>query len=106
MERYTLCGDIGEGTYGIVSKALDSLTGHMVALKRIKLDNDEEGIPSTAIREISILKYLKHRNIVKLYDVVHTNKVLTLVFELLDQDLKKFLETNGEKRLAYDLTPD
>ena len=52
----------------------------------------DEGIPSTAIREISLLKELAHPNIVSLYDVVHTEKKLTLVFEYLDQDLKHYLD--------------
>ena len=67
----------------------------MVALKRIRLDNEEEGVPCTAIREISLLKELVHPNIVKLHDVLHTEKKLTLVFEFLDSDLKKFLDNNG-----------
>lgn len=64
-----------------------------MALKRIRLDNEEEGVPSTAIREISLLKELRHPNIVRLYDVLHTEKKLTLIFEYLDSDLKKFLDS-------------
>lgn len=45
-----------------------------------------------AIREISILKELRHSNIVKLYDVIHAKKRLILVFEHLDQDLKKLID--------------
>jgi serine/threonine protein kinase len=56
---------IGEGTYGVVYKARDSKTGQIVALKKIRLESEEEGIPSTAIREISILKELHHDNIVE-----------------------------------------
>lgn len=83
---------IGEGTYGVVYKAKDRVTGEIVALKKIRLEAEDEGIPSTAIREISLLKELQHPNIVRLYDVVHTERKLTLVFEFLDQDLKKYLD--------------
>eukprot|EP00592_Proboscia_alata_P004966 CAMPEP_0194370780 /NCGR_PEP_ID=MMETSP0174-20130528/19127_1 /TAXON_ID=216777 /ORGANISM="Proboscia alata, Strain PI-D3" /LENGTH=307 /DNA_ID=CAMNT_0039148459 /DNA_START=211 /DNA_END=1134 /DNA_ORIENTATION=- len=83
---------IGEGTYGVVYKAKDRVTGEIIALKKIRLEAEDEGIPSTAIREISLLKELQHPNIVRLYDVVHTERKLTLVFEFLDQDLKKYLD--------------
>ncbi|CAM9119903.1 unnamed protein product, partial [Ectocarpus fasciculatus] len=92
MERYQKLEKIGEGTYGVVYKAKDRITGMIVALKRIRLEAEDEGIPSTAIREISLLKELRHPNIVRLYDVVHTERKLTLVFEYLDQDLKKYLD--------------
>lgn len=65
MERYERLGRVGEGTYGIVYKARDRHTGDIVALKRIRLETEDEGIPSTAIREISLLKELKHPNIVR-----------------------------------------
>merc|ERR1719214_273143 len=64
----------------------------IVALKTIRLEAEDEGIPSTAIREISLLKELQHPNIVRLCDVIHTERKLTLVFEFLDQDLKKLLD--------------
>lgn len=92
MERYQKLEKIGEGTYGVVYKAKDRITGEVIALKKIRLEAEDEGIPSTAIREISLLKELQHPNIVRLYDVVHTEKKLTLVFEYLDQDLKKYLD--------------
>lgn len=92
MERYQKLEKIGEGTYGVVYKAKDRVTGQIIALKRIRLEAEDEGIPSTAIREISLLKELRHTNIVRLYDVVHTERKLTLVFEYLDQDLKKYLD--------------
>ena len=65
-------------------------------MKTIKLEAEDEGIPSTAIREISLLKELKHPNVVKLYNVVHSEKKLTLVFEFLDMDLKKALDDRGK----------
>ncbi|KAF9198377.1 cyclin-dependent serine/threonine protein kinase [Haplosporangium sp. Z 27] len=93
MDKYQKIEKLGEGTYGIVYKAQNRETNDVVALKRIRLDNEEEGVPCTAIREISLLKELKQSNIVRLYDVLHTEKKLTLVFEFLDSDLKKFLDT-------------
>ncbi|KAJ1971593.1 cyclin-dependent kinase 5 [Dimargaris xerosporica] len=95
MDKYQKIEKLGEGTYGVVYKAQNRETGDVVALKRIRLDNEEEGVPCTAIREISLLKELKHPNIVKLHDVLHTEKKLTLVFEHLDSDLKKFIDNNN-----------
>jgi cyclin-dependent kinase len=92
MERYQKLEKIGEGTYGVVYKAKDRITNEIVALKKIRLEAEDEGIPSTAIREISLLRELQHPNIVRLYDVVHTERKLTLVFEYVDQDLKKYLD--------------
>ncbi|CAM9494634.1 unnamed protein product, partial [Phaeothamnion confervicola] len=92
MERYQKLEKIGEGTYGVVYKAKDRVTNEIIALKKIRLEAQDEGIPSTAIREISLLKHMQHPNIVRLYDVVHTERKLTLVFEYLDQDLKKYLD--------------
>ena len=91
MDQYQKIEKVGEGTYGIVYKAQDS-AGEVFALKTIRLEAEDEGIPSTAIREISLLKELQHPNIVKLCDVIHTERKLTLVFEYLDQDLKKLLD--------------
>jgi len=96
-DRFQKLNKIGEGTYGVVYKAKDKLTGDILALKKIRLEAEDEGIPSTAIREIALLKQLQHPNIVRLYDVVHTEKRLTLVFEFLDQDLKKYLDTHADK---------
>jgi len=90
---------LGEGTYGEVFKARDTLTGTIVAMKRIKLDGEDEGMPSTAIREISLLKELSHANVVKLLDVHCSNKEnskkLYLVFEFLDLDLKRYYKQQG-----------
>lgn len=110
MDKYQKIEKLGEGSYGIVYKAQHKDTGTIVALKRIRLDNEEEGVPCTAIREISLLKELRHPNIVRLYDVLHTEKKLTLIFEYLDSDLKKFIDSqHGDidkqiiKQLMYHL---
>ena len=93
IDKYEKLQQVGEGTYGVVHKARDVDTGEIYALKAIRLESEDEGIPSTAIREIALLKELQHENIVRLVNVLHTDKKLTLVFEFLDQDLKKLLES-------------
>ncbi len=52
-----------------------------------------EGVPSTALREISLLLELNHPNIVSLLEVLHCDKKLFLVFEYLDYDLKKYMDS-------------
>jgi len=94
LEKYVKMEKVGEGTYGVVYKSRNKETQELVALKKIRLENEDEGIPSTAIREISILKQLKHPNIVELKDLIHGEKKLYLIFEFLDHDLKKFLDLN------------
>lgn len=103
-EKYQKIEKIGEGTYGVVYKAKDTKTSDIVALKKIRLKAEEEGIPSTAIREISLLKELQHKNIVRLLDVIHTSKKLTLVFEFLDQDLKKVIDLFSGEGLETNTT--
>jgi cyclin-dependent kinase 2 len=92
MDRYSKLEKIGEGTYGVVYKARDRVSQEVIALKKIRLDAEDEGVPSTAIREISLLKELQHQNIVRLKDVVHSEKKLHLVFEFLEHDLKKHMD--------------
>lgn len=65
MLQYEKVEKIGEGTYGVVYKARDKVTNETIALKKIRLEQEDEGVPSTAIREISLLKEMQHSNIVK-----------------------------------------
>lgn len=89
---------LGEGTYGKVLKARCRQTGLWRAMKQMKLGtSSEEGVPSTAIREVAILKELSHDNIVQLLDVFCKPGELILVFELLDSDLKKHMKSLGGK---------
>uniref|UniRef100_A0A8C3YA67 cyclin-dependent kinase n=1 Tax=Catharus ustulatus TaxID=91951 RepID=A0A8C3YA67_CATUS len=94
LETYIKLDKLGEGTYATVFKGRSKLTENLVALKEIRLEH-EEGAPCTAIREVSLLKNLKHANIVTLHDIIHTERSLTLVFEYLDNDLKQYLENCG-----------
>ena len=57
-------------------------------------------MPSTAIREISLLKELEHPGIVQLLDVVHADQKLYLVFEYLDKDLKKLMDDYARESRA------
>jgi cyclin-dependent kinase 2 len=96
IERdYERTDKLGEGTYGIVFKARRLATSEVVAMKQIRLDHEEEGVPSTAIREISLLKELNHPNIVKLLDVKCTQNSLYLIFEFVDMDLRQHLKRKG-----------
>ncbi|XP_055677348.1 cyclin-dependent kinase 2 [Lutzomyia longipalpis] len=92
VEKFKKIEKIGEGTYGVVYKANDKKTGKCVALKKIRLESESEGVPSTAIREISLLKDLKHPSIVNLFDVILGDGSIYMVFECLNMDLKKLLE--------------
>ncbi|KAI2644773.1 Cyclin-dependent kinase 2 [Labeo rohita] len=103
MESFQKVEKIGEGTYGVVYKAKNKITGETVALKKIRLDTETEGVPSTAIREISLLKELNHPNIVKLRDVIHTENKLYLVFEFLHQDLKRFMDSSSVTGISLPL---
>ncbi|KAM5239101.1 cyclin-dependent kinase 18 isoform 1-T1 [Ctenodactylus gundi] len=94
LETYVKLDKLGEGTYATVFKGRSKLTENLVALKEIRLEH-EEGAPCTAIREVSLLKNLKHANIVTLHDLIHTDRSLTLVFEYLDSDLKQYLDHCG-----------
>jgi len=100
MENFQKIEKIGEGTYGIVYKAKDRITSQFVALKKIRLETESEGVPSTAIREISLLKELEHPGIVQLLDVVHADQKLYLVFEYLDKDLKKLMDDYARENMT------
>ncbi|GAB5036353.1 cmgc cdk cdc2 protein kinase [Nannochloropsis oceanica] len=97
MDRFANIQQIGEGTYGVVYKGYmkgsgGSSSGELIALKQIRLADEDEGVPSTAIREISLLKELSHPNVVTLKDVIYADNRLYLVFEYLDQDLKRYMD--------------
>uniref|UniRef100_A0A3B3TDM3 Cyclin-dependent kinase 14 n=1 Tax=Paramormyrops kingsleyae TaxID=1676925 RepID=A0A3B3TDM3_9TELE len=90
-DSYEKLEKLGEGSYATVFKGKSKVNGKMVALKVIRLQ-EEEGTPFTAIREASLLKGLKHTNIVLLHDIIHTKETLTLVFEYVHTDLCQYME--------------
>lgn len=96
LAKYQKIVKVGEGTYGVVYKARNKETGETIALKKIRLEAEDEGVPGTAIREISLLKELarrRHNNIVKLHDVINKSQKLYLVFEYLPKDLKNYMDS-------------
>ncbi|XP_049811095.1 cyclin-dependent kinase 12 isoform X1 [Schistocerca nitens] len=103
VDVFEVMAQIGEGTYGQVYKARDRRSGDLVALKKVRLENEKEGFPITAVREIKILRQLNHKNIVNLREIV-TDKQdaldfrkdkgsFYLVFEYMDHDLMGLLES-------------
>lgn len=93
--KYEVLEKLGEGTYGSVFKAREKRTGGAFAMKIMKLGSGEDGVPSTAIREIAVLKELSHANVVRLLDVFCKPAKLVLVFEYLENDLKKYMKSLG-----------
>ncbi|KAL5006114.1 hypothetical protein ScPMuIL_017272, partial [Solemya velum] len=93
-DSYQKLEQLGEGSYATVFKGISCLSSQVVALKEIRLQS-EEGVPFTAIREASLLKGLKHANIVTLHDIIHTKETLTFVFEYVNTDLSHYLEKNS-----------
>mmetsp|Transcript_20699 Transcript_20699/g.61713 ORF Transcript_20699/g.61713 Transcript_20699/m.61713 type:complete len:353 (-) Transcript_20699:708-1766(-) len=95
IKLYEKVEQVGEGTYGQVYKARSRESGEIVALKRVRMDNEKEGFPITAIREIKILKVLNHKNIVRLHEIVtsdasdynHGKGSIYMVMEYCDHDL-------------------
>ncbi|KAJ7241006.1 kinase-like domain-containing protein [Mycena haematopus] len=100
---YQITTKLGEGTFGEVHKAIHTATGRAVALKRILMHNEKEGMPVTALREIKILKALNHPAIVNILDMFVVRSTPTdavsvyMVFPYMDHDLAGLLENERVK---------
>jgi serine/threonine protein kinase len=79
----------------VPSSLTDSI--QVVALKKMRLEGEEDGVPATALREIAILRELRHENIIELQHVFHTDRSLYLAFEYCDSDLKQYMRSIGNK---------
>jgi len=113
-DHYEEINVIGNGAYGTVYKARDTLSDKIVAIKKVKLALTEDGVPMSVLREISLLKQLgksNHPNIVRLLDICHGQRldremVLYLVFEHVDQDLNLYIEKCPPPGLAPERIKD
>uniref|UniRef100_A0A182KE97 Conserved oligomeric Golgi complex subunit 5 n=1 Tax=Anopheles christyi TaxID=43041 RepID=A0A182KE97_9DIPT len=96
VSSFQKCNRVGEGTYGIVFRARDTVSNEIVALKKVRIDQDifKDGFPISGLREIQILKNCKHENIVRLKEVVVGNSLesIFLVMEFCEQDLASLLD--------------
>ena len=103
-ELYAIISQVGEGTFGKVYKARNTVTRVYVALKRIRMESERDGFPVTAMREIKLLQSLRHQNIVRLYEMMVSSGTSSacsnyfkyspcsegsvyMVFEYMDHDL-------------------
>jgi len=96
LVNYSSRGKLGEGTYGLVTRAVHKVTGTDVAIKKIKPEAWETGLSPTTIREISLLSELQHPYIVQLLNSIFSNGNVYLVFEYCDYDLRKYLDIYHE----------
>eukprot|EP00879_Flechtneria_rotunda_P030541 GHRR01033185.1.p1 GENE.GHRR01033185.1~~GHRR01033185.1.p1 ORF type:complete len:416 (+),score=103.73 GHRR01033185.1:575-1822(+) len=96
--RYERLQELGSGSYAVVYKARNRETDEVIALKKLRFGFDEQGLPSSTLREISLLKELRHPNIVELKDIIYgfgTNNVY-VVLECLDCDLRDLLDKDQQ----------
>ncbi|EMR10000.1 hypothetical protein PNEG_01758 [Pneumocystis murina B123] len=94
VENYTCLNHIEEGSYGIVYRAKNNQTGEIVALKKLKLDQEKNGFPITSLREIRTLFALDHPNIVNIREIVVGDSLtqIYIVMDFVDHDLKSLME--------------
>jgi len=94
MNKYEVLGVVGEGAYSVVLKCRNKDTGEVVAIKKFKESEDDEIVRKTTLREVKILRMLKHENIVTLREAFRRKGRLYLVFEYVERTLLEVLEAN------------
>ncbi|KAK3227537.1 hypothetical protein Dsin_007399 [Dipteronia sinensis] len=96
MERYHYEHSVGQGSFAVVYKGLDLNNNNTVAIKTITKDASKPDLENMVMREISILETMQHENIVRMLEVHETETDSILIFEYLDQDLKKYMKSNPD----------
>ncbi|XP_064272205.1 cyclin-dependent kinase-like 2 isoform X1 [Passer domesticus] len=92
MDKYQVLGLVGEGSYGMVTKCRNRESGQVVAVKKFLESDDDAAVRKIALREIKLLKQLRHENLVNLLDVCKRKKRWYLVFEFVDHTVLNDLE--------------
>ncbi|CAI8025615.1 Cyclin-dependent kinase 9 [Geodia barretti] len=91
VAKYEKLTKVGQGTFGEVYKARDRESGKIVALKKVRMENEKEGFPMTALREIRILQLLNHENVINLVEYNRERGSIFLVFDFCEHDLAGLL---------------
>ena len=103
-DNYKAVKRLGKGTYGTVYLVYKNENKNDIyAIKKIKMENENEGIPSTALREISILQCMAHENVVRICDIAITDKNIELCLEYCRYDLRKLIMTKKNDSKFYDV---
>jgi serine/threonine protein kinase len=94
VEDYDKLNRVGEGTYGVVYRARHKKTNEIVALKRVRMEEEKDGLPISSLREINLLLNMRHKNIVELKEIVVGSRLdsIFLVMEYCEQDLASLLD--------------
>lgn len=94
IRQYETLEQVGEGTYGVVYRARDLRTDRIVALKKVRMEKEKDGIPITCLREVKILKEIDHPNIVRLLGVTVGRALdeMYLAFEYVEHDLAGLID--------------
>eukprot|EP00291_Cryptomonas_curvata_P028786 CAMPEP_0172208780 /NCGR_PEP_ID=MMETSP1050-20130122/34694_1 /TAXON_ID=233186 /ORGANISM="Cryptomonas curvata, Strain CCAP979/52" /LENGTH=231 /DNA_ID=CAMNT_0012888473 /DNA_START=376 /DNA_END=1067 /DNA_ORIENTATION=+ len=92
MNKYEVLGVVGEGAYGVVLRCRNKESGEIVAIKKFKESEDDEVVRKTTLREVKLLRMLRHENIVELREAFRRKGKLYLVFEYVEKNLLEILE--------------
>ncbi|KAI9820281.1 MAG: hypothetical protein M1827_005903 [Pycnora praestabilis] len=105
VDNFERLNHIEEGSYGWVSRARETATGEVVALKKLKMENANDGFPVTGLREIQTLMESRHPNVVNLREVVIGDSLddVFLVMDFLEHDLKTLQEDMLEPFLPSEI---
>jgi len=105
VECYEKLNLIDEGSYGIVYRARDKQTNEVVALKRLKLTQEQNGFPQTSLREIYSLLDTRHTNIVDVREIVTTpdGRGIFIVMEFVEHDIKSLMDSMASPFLQSEI---